>query len=363
MLLGVEPPPFSIVREEVCNSGTLKRRIATMKQYADICYIGLNLVRRISTDLYTELNSVVCQYFVTICVPCKEEFVAAAARFLDQSEQITDALDNLAEHYANVQRRLGEEYQSWSHQARPWKDKTVFDIVNSALVILASRYGLQLGSHFSELGLRDDDVREWLRQIRNFTPHVACFSEKECAVATTYAHWDGWRVLEEWEKGVRSAAIDPVVRDEAARAQGVLEKIVQEQRDVSPQELVRHGIAALERQLDFFRDCGDFGPWWAMQCTTLEHKDQCPSCRCMFRHSQNLQENSPPKDQLGKNREPDRACQCAEVALFSLLLDCALQDSVATQRVVGRLAAMTLRCFGYSAPKQKEQTSRRRWSH
>ena len=218
-------------------------------------------------------------------------------------------------------------------------------------------YGLQLGCDFSELKRRNKAVKEWLKQVKYFSPHVACFSERQCALATTFARWRGWRLLEDWEKKIRSAAINPAVRNEAARAQEVLEAVVMENPEASPQKLVSLGIDALQ-QLDFFRDCGDFGPWWAMACLTLEHKDQCPSCRCMFRHSRKLQENSPVKHPLGKNREKGRACQCAEVALYSIVVDTMLQDFLDRQRAAWQRGLR----FGYNAPKQEEQARQRRWS-
>ena len=364
MLLGVEPLTFSdIAREELCDSDLLAKRIATMYQYTRVCSTGIDIVAPVSDELLNELKSVIYQYFLTFCEPCQDEFRIAAERMVDQPSGISTALTKLNNEYKALQTQLGEAYQNNPRQARPWKDKTIFDIVYAALVILArEEYGLQLGSDFKELK-QNNAVKAWLDLTKTLAPHVACFSEEHCALATTYAHWEGWWLLEDWEKQIRSAAIDPAVRKEAGRAQQVLAEVVKTHPDASPQELVRLGSDALERQLDFFRDCGDFGRWWAMSCLTLEHKDQCPSCRCMFRHSQKVQSNSPPKDPLGKNREAGRPCQCAEVALYSLLLECMLQDRLERQRGRGRLAAEEARRFGYSAPKQEEQARQRRWSH
>ena len=198
-----------------------KKRVDLLRRFADLCMLSLQIVKAISPDLHDLLKLVVRQYVIFVCKTCERE-LEKAAHMTGEYERLQHDFVTLANTFDAVESSLSSSLNGNEMVAPCWIDKTIYDVVYYALVVFAAKHDIELGREFYMLTSKSEEVSArialWLGQARKFAPRTVCFNTESCIIGTTYARWEGWKLLEEWEKGIRDAGIGDVTRDEAIRA-------------------------------------------------------------------------------------------------------------------------------------------------
>ena len=199
---------------------------------------------------------------------------------------------------------------------------TVCDIVYYALADLATRHGVDFGRNFAvDLKRICPQLEQWASTAAPLTPSTVCFDNKFCVLGTTFAHWNGWKQLEEWEKCNRQSRIRSSVRVECEKAHQAIVCTIECHPALNKSALIERAIRTL-RASSTYAVCNDLGPWWAADGKLLFHKDQCPTCQVWFSSVELLVQNEREhRDRLGDKRDSATPWQCAEVDLHSQLID------------------------------------------